>query len=288
MIPDEIPMRRIRSEELLLWVGVAVAFVPALATLARHWASEEYTQHGFLVPLVSIAMAKPRLRRLGPGGRHPRALAGLAASLLVYALGVLTGLATLQGLALVGAITSLVGMRWGGRGVVRLAFPLAFLLFMVPLPEAWVYPVIVELQGWASAAAVAALHVVDVAVARDGNVIRLAGGESLFVAEACSGITSLLSLIPIGVLLARFTQRGWGRRVLLVASVVPAALLGNAIRVIATVFAADAYGAARATSGALHESAGLLTSAFAVLLVLGFGALLARRAAREPSGPASA
>jgi exosortase len=281
-------MRRFRSDEILLWLAVAIVFAPAVLALADRWASAEYYQHGFLVPLVSIATAQPRLRRLGPGARHPLALAALAGALVVYALGVLVGGITAQGLALVAAIASLVGYRWGERGLRRLAFPLAFLLFMVPLPEAWVVPVIVTLQGWASAGAVAALNVLDVAVIREGNVIRLANGDALFVAEACSGITSLLSLIPIGVLLARFTQSGLARRLGLVAAVVPAALLGNAIRVIATVMAADAFGTQRATSGPIHESAGLLTSAFAVVLVIGFGALLSGHGRAAPADPASA
>ena len=95
-----------------------------------------------------------------------------------------------------------------------------------------------------------------------------------------------MSLIPVGVLLARFTQEGAWRRVLLVASVIPAALFGNMVRVIATVIAAHAYGAERATSGPIHESAGLLTSAFAVLRVIALGAVLTRvtgRAVRSAS-----
>jgi len=281
-VSEDPQMRRTRSDEIVLWIGVAVAFAPAVAALAEKWASAEYYQHGFLVPLVSIATAHPRIRGLGPGERWTPALVGLALALAVYGLGAAAAEVALQGVGLVAAVTALVGFHWGMRGVRRLAFPLAFLLFMVPLPEVWVSPVIVGLQTLASAAAVAALHALGVGVLRDGNVMRLASGDALFVAEACSGITSLLSLIPIGVLLARFTQVDAWRRVLLVASVVPAALLGNAIRVVATVLAASAWGAQRATSGALHESAGLLTSAFAVLLVVGFGALLARVA---PSAP---
>jgi exosortase len=125
-----------------------------------------------------------------------------------------------------------------------------------------------------------------VAVGREGNVIRLASGDALFVAEACSGITSLISLIPVGVLIARFTQEGLGRRLALVAAVVPAALLCNGIRVVATVIAANRFGVERATSGPLHESAGLLTSSFAVLLVIALGALMSRLAAQraEPAG----
>jgi exosortase len=270
------PVKRTRGDEIALWVGVAAAFAPAVGALAQRWASAEYYQHGFLVPLVSLLTAHPRLRALGPSERHTPALLGLALALGLYALGAAAAEVTLQGLALVAAITALVGFRWGMRGIRRLAFPLAFLLFMVPLPEVWVYPVVTRLQTFASACAVFILHVLDVPVMRDGNVMRLPDGASLFVAEACSGITSLLSLIPVGVLLARFTQQGAWQRVVLVASVVPAALLGNMIRVIATVMAAHAWGAQRATSGPLHESAGLLTSAFAVLLVVAFGTVIAR------------
>jgi exosortase len=269
-------MTRTRGDERALWIAVAVAFAPGVMALAHRWASAEYFQHGFLVPVVAFVTAQPRIRALGPSQRHRGALVGLGLALAVYALGVISGEVALTGLALVGAIAALVGYRWGARGLHRLAFPLAFLLFMVPPPEALVLPVVTSLQTVATACAVAVLHVFEVAVLRDGNVIRLPSGEALFVAEACSGITSLLSLIPVGVLLARFTQTGAWRRIALVAFVVPAALLGNGIRVIATVIAADAYGAHRVTTGPLHESAGLITSGFAVLLVVAFGVLLTR------------
>jgi exosortase len=272
---------RTQSDEIMLWIATAVVFVPGVIALAQRWASAEYFQHGFLVPVVSLASAHPRLRGLGPSERHRGALAGLVVSLAVYTLGMVAAETAFTGLALVGAIAALVGYRWGVRGLRRLAFPLGFLLFMVPLPEAIVLPVVTQLQIFASAGAVGVLHVFGVSVLRDGNVMRLAGGEALFVAEACSGITSLLSLIPVGVLLARFTQTGTWQRIAVVAAVVPAALLGNTIRVIATVLAAEAYGAQRATSGSLHASAGLLTSGFAMLVVVAIAGVIARR-----TGPA--
>jgi exosortase len=281
------PVQRTRGDEIALWIGLAAVFAPGVGALAERWASAEYYQHGFLVPLVSALTAHPRLRALGPSERHAPALLGLALALALYGLGVAAAEVTLQGLALVAAIAALVGFRWGMRGIRRLAFPLGFLLFMVPLPEVWVYPVVTRLQTFASACAVAVLNALDVPVMRDGNVMRLPNGASLFVAEACSGITSLLSLIPVAVLLARFTQRGMWQRVALVASVIPAALFGNMVRVIATVIAAHTWGAQRATSGPIHESAGLLTSAFAVLLVVAFGAALTR-ATRVPARGASA
>ena len=268
---------RTRNDELLLWIGTAVVFIPGVLALAQRWGSAEYFQHGFLVPVVSLATAHPRIHGLGPSERHQRALLGLVLALAVYAVGAAAGEAAFQGLALIGAIASLVGYRWGMRGLRRLAFPLGFLLFMVPLPESIVLPIVTKLQMLASAGAAGVLHVFGVTVMRDGNVMQLPNGEALFVAEACSGITSLLSLIPVGVVLARFTQTGLWQRLAVVAAVVPAALLGNMIRLVATVLAANAYGAERATSGGLHDSAGLLTSAFAVLIVVAISGVIARR-----------
>jgi len=279
---------RTRSDEIMLWIATAVVFVPGVIALAQRWASAEYFQHGFLVPVVSLASAHRQIRGLGPSHRHRRALAGLVLALVVYALGAVAAEVALQGLALVGAVASLVGYRWGVRGLRRLGFPIGFLLFMVPLPEAIVLPVVTKLQLFASAGAVGVLHVFGVTVLRDGNVMRLAGGDALFVAEACSGITSLLSLIPVGVLLARFTQTGTWQRIAVVAAVVPAALLGNMIRVIATVLAAQAYGAERVTEGPLHQSAGMITSAFAVLLVVAFGVWLARKSPQRRARTAQA
>ena len=101
------------------------------------------------------------------------------------------------------------------------------------------------------------------------TTIELPDGASLFVADACSGITSVITLLPLGVFLAYFTERTWGRRLILIGAIVPLAMIGNLIRVVGTVIAAQEVGVEAATSGAVHESAGILT------YVLGCAALLA-------------
>ena len=105
-------MPRTRSDEIVLWIAVAVVFVPGVIALAQRWASAEYFQHGFLVPVVSLATAHPRIRGLGPSERHRPALAGLALALAVYALGVLA-----SEVALIGARA---GRRDRGAGRVSL------------------------------------------------------------------------------------------------------------------------------------------------------------------------
>ncbi len=273
-----------RAKEKLIAAALALAFAPAVIALARVWSSVDYYSHGFLVPLVAYWIAqregKTRLRQRDE--RAPAGAAVIGLALALYAAGLVAGAAGLQGLGLIVAVAGGALYLLGAEGLRALAFPIAFLVFMLPLPSAWLTPVIVDLQLLVSSAAVAFLHAIGAAVAREGNVILLAGGDSLFVEEACSGITSIVTLTPLAVMLAYFTQRTLWRRLALIAAVVPAAMVANLLRVVFTVIMAQHLGAERATNNALHESAGLLTFVLACLALIGLGALL-----RGPRAPAA-
>jgi len=268
--------------------ALALAFVPALLALESVWSARFYYSHGYLVPLVAGAVAwgeRDALRGVA-GRRDLRALGALMACLAAYGLGVGMGSVSLQGVALVGAAAATVWLLRGPVWLRRLAFPLAFLIFMVPVPDAWLTPAILKLQLWVSSAAVALLQGGGVSVLRVGNVIELPGGDALFVAEACSGITSVVTLAPLAVLLARYVETDGVRRALLVAAVVPVAMLGNLGRVVGTVVAARQVGAEAATTGFFHEAAGLGVYAVACLGLVGLGMLL-RRSPADGTGPES-
>ena len=153
---------------------------------------------------------------------------------------------------------------------------------MVPLPDSLVTPVVVQLQLFVSSLGVGLLHLAGLPVYREGNVIHLPGGESLFVAEACSGITSIITLPPLAVFYAYFTERRWGRQLVLVAAVVPLAMLANLVRVIATVIASGYVGTKAATGGPLHETAGVFTYVLGLLALMLIGSAM-RRLAPEPA-----
>lgn len=267
-----------RSSEWVLVGGLLVAFVPALLSLSAVWSSVDYYSHGFLVPVVAFWIARQQAGRaaLRSGAGTPLGLAVLVVALGLYAVGLTGGSASLQGLAFIGALAGLVLHLRGPDALRALAFPIAFLGFMIPLPGDWITPFIVKLQLIVSSGAVDFLHLFDVAVARQGNVLLLPGGETLFVDEACSGITSIVTLTPLAVVLAYYTGRGVWRRVALVAAVLPVAMLWNLVRVVATVVAARSYGAEVATGSALHESAGLVTFVAACLVLIGLSSLLRR------------
>ena len=258
------------------WALVAllgIAFAPAFVAMAGVWSSVDYQSHGYLVPLVALWAASGKRRALArlPAARDLRGLPVLLLSFALYLVGVGTSWVSLQGLAVIVGVAGMVLYLRGPAWLRSLVFPIAYLLFMVPIPEPLLTPVIVELQLWVSQVGVWLLQLWGVPVLRNGNVIELPGDVSLFVAEACSGITSVVTLLPLGVFLAYFTEKTWPRRLVLVAAVLPLAMAGNLVRVIGTVLAAREVGAAAATEGAAHEAAGLLTYVIGCLALLALG-----------------
>ncbi len=257
---------------------LAMIWIPGLLALGRVWSTVEYASHGFLVPFVALWASTAHRQRLSELGRHPvrGGMLWIGVSVLVYLLALAIGDVSLIGLVAVATVCLVVLALRGAEWLRTLCFPLAYLLFMVPLPPDWVSPVIVRLQLLMSSLAVWILQEAGIAIYREGNVLMLPGDRNLFVAEACSGITSLITLIPIGVFIAYFTQSRFSRRLVLVASVLPIALAGNLLRVLLTVEVAIWGDVELATQGPLHEWAGIGTYVIGCLCLLGVGALMQR------------
>lgn len=267
------PVREAALAALLL-----LAFTPLFVRLAAEWSTRAEYGHGFLVPVVSLFALLRDRRRLA---RLPRATSGigfvaLALSIALYVLATAAGLTALAGLTFPAALASGIWWLRGAAWARALAFPIGFLLFAVPLPEPWLAPLVVRLRLFVTEAAVAVLHAFGLPVAREGNVLLLPGGGELFVADACSGVSALVTLSPLAVLLAWFTERGLWRRLVLVASVLPIALAGNLVRIVGTALAALRFGTEAATEASAHESLGLMAYVGGCLALLAVGAAMRR------------
>jgi exosortase len=265
-------------DRLVLFALVAV-FLPALATLVRVWETVDSQSHGFLVAAVAgwIAWSTRARQRLQPRRLDVRGAALLALALALYAASLLAGSPSGQGLALVMAIAGAVWWRQGPRRLRAMAFPIAYLLFMVPIPADWFTPLAVRLLLTVSWASAAVLHVLGLEVTREGNVLTLAGGTPLLVAEACSGLTAILTLLPIAVLVAYLSPLRGARRIALVASALPIAMAANLLRVILTVLAAQIWSASTVTSDPWHSLVGLLLYLIACVGLLAFARILRPR-----------
>jgi len=239
-----------------------------LRSLVHQWASDDNYSHGFLILPIAIYCAWERrdlLRRIEPRP-HAGGLALVLLSLATFAMGALAAELFLMRLSLVGVIVGALVFVWGPSFLRALAFPLALLPLMIPLPTIVFNQIALPLQLIASRVGETVIGAAGIPVLREGNILELPG-MTLAVAEACSGIRSLLSLVTLAILLAYFLGTGlWGRLVV-VASAVPIAIMANAARVAGTGLTAH-WAGRPAAEGFFHGFSGwlLFVTAFAVLI----------------------
>jgi len=273
---------------LLLAAAVLALYWPVLQALAQQWWDDPNYSHGFLVPLFSafvIWERRARLRQIAP---RP-ALAGLTvmlASLGLLFLGLLGAELYLTRISLIGVILGLLLFLRGWPLVKALAFPLAALLLMIPLPAIVYNEVVFPLQLAASQLAAGTLQTCRLMpVLREGNVLILPNA-TLEVAEACSGIRSLLALLALSVMYGYFAERRtWVRGVLCIA-VLPIAVLSNAARVMFAAVGSRYWGDA-VVEGLPHLLSGIVLFVVATGAMIGFHVLL-RALARRPAPAAAA
>ena len=253
---------------------VIVIYTPILRGLVGNWIENEDYSHGFLIVPLSLYFIWERRDKLAALPIEPSwwgvpLLVLSSLTLFIGRLGVeymnmrVSFVLMLNGLALL-----LLGRR-----IYRvLAFPLLFLFLMVPLPQSIVNTIAFPLQLIAAGLAVEALQWIGVPALVEGNIIHLANGP-LFVAEACSGLRSLMALITLGVVFAYFFRRNLAERLVIVASTIPIAIVVNSFRVALTGVLAYYFGP-DAAGGVVHETQGLFTFGIAFLLLLGEAWLL--------------
>jgi exosortase len=167
--------------------------------------------------------------------------------------------------SLIGVLAGAVLYLYGWEHLRVVWFPLAFLLLMIPLPAIIFNQVAFPLQLVASRFGEAVLRLFDVPVLREGNVITLANTQ-LEVAEACSGIRSLISLLTLGVVYGYFTDKRFLVRLVIALSTIPVAIVANGLRVAGTGIAAYHYGE-EAAQGFFHEFSGWVVFVVSLAMV---------------------
>ncbi len=256
---------------LVVWL-----YLPVLKHLAWQWWDDENYSHGFLIPFMSAYFVwdrRERLRRLSDAPSWlglPVLVAGMG---LLFLGNVAAELFTMRTSLLV-ILAGLVLYFLGREHLKALAFPILYLVFMIPPPAIIFNAIAFPLQLFAARTATATLQLLDIPVLREGNVITLAN-TTLEVAEACSGIRSLVTLLALSTTLAYFTQRRFWRAMALILSAVPIAIVANASRVAGTGILAHYYGP-QVAQGFLHTFSGWVLFLVATALLGITGGLLAK------------
>jgi exosortase len=252
-----------------LSLGVAAGFVywPVGRKLVADWWTDPDASHGLVVVPVAVLFAWTRRQELLQAPRAPKlvGLVGVVAAMGLLVVGTLGAELFLTRISFLFLVAGSLVHLYGWRHVRLLAFPLVLLLLSIPIPAILVTHVTLPLQFAASRTAEAAVAAAGIPVLREGNVLMLSNA-TLQVAEACSGIRSLVSLAAVAVIFARFADRRWPARLAIVLSSVPVAVAVNGLRVAVTSVATYYYGPGVA-EGFVHESLGWLTFLLAFAMV---------------------
>jgi exosortase len=252
----------------LLAVVLTAVYWEIAVGLVRQWAADDNYTHGFLIPPLALFFAWQQRSALARAPLRPSlwGLAGIGAAAALLVVGTMAAELFLVRLSLVLAIAGAVAFLGGLAHLRTLRFPMAFLLLMIPLPAIVFNQIAFPLQLLASEVGEVTLRAAGVPVLRDGNVLELELVR-LEVAEACSGIRSLVSLVTVALIFGRFGGLSGPRLCLLAAATVPIAIAANAARVAGTGLAAHVWGQA-VLEGAIHAASGTLVFIVAVSALL--------------------
>jgi exosortase len=221
-------------------------------------------EHGILVIPAAAYMAWTKKDKLKTVPRRPSAWGAFL--LFAGALQALLGLAAqwiwVGRMAFLVSLVGCIVAVYGWRMVRELIYPLCTLLLMVAPPTFLFSRLTLSLQLLASRLGESSLEALGYSVLREGNILELVGIK-LSVEEACSGIRSLMAIIFMCVLYNYFFVQGWSMKTLILVMAIPIAILGNAVRIVATGIASQ-YNPAL-VSGAAHEALGYVTVFIAAL-----------------------
>ena len=251
----------------LLSASFTLVYARTVKNLAWDWASDDNYSHGFLIPFIAAYMIYQKKDKLSGMptrtshwgilyilmGMFFLAVGNIGAELFVMRFSMLV---TLWGLTLYSF----------GTGISRQVFiPIAYLIFMIPIPKIIWNQVAFPLQLFSAKLSGVFIQLIGIPVFRQGNILHLAN-TSLEVIDACSGLRSLTSLLALSGAFAYITSLKNISRWIIFLSGVPIAVAVNILRLNITAIMAHHIGP-EAAQGFLHEMAGILNFVIALIIM---------------------
>jgi exosortase len=231
---------------------------PVLQHAFEVWSGNEDLHFGWLLlPTALWLVWRSRAQlRLSPSTRGARAglvlaLVSIAAYLLCERVAARTPAALMAGLVVGAEVCYL----WGARTALLLAFPIGLVTYGLALQQTLIAPLAFALQGFTAVSAADLGRVLGLDIVREGLVLR-GSAFAFVVAEACSGMNSLLALLGLAAIWAYMVRGTTGARAAIVAAVLPLVVAANTTRVVLVLLIASAFGQDAAT-GFFHGASSL-------------------------------
>ena len=236
----------------------------------KYQGGESYYSHGYLIPLVSAYLIFRQKNRLSamPLSSAPIGLPVIVISLAVHVFGVVGDVNFVSAFSLV---MYLIGcsLFFGGKDITKvIAFPLFFLFFLCPVPDAYLDVVALPLKSMATTFSLSVIDLTGIPCMREGFRLHLPG--SIFiVGTPCNGLRSLIALSTVGFLFVYFLRSSWWKKMFFLSLIPPVAIVLNGLRISALLLISYAFGQEAASPESLvHDGSGI------VVFLIGLMALM--------------
>ncbi|MCX6831502.1 MAG: exosortase/archaeosortase family protein [candidate division Zixibacteria bacterium] len=260
---------------LVLVAAFLILYLPILIDLVSDWYHDPNYGHGFLIIPVSawLIWKKRAVLKTIPLETGKWGLPITIASLALFILGTAGAEFFTTRVSMVGLLFGITLYMAGPRFLREIWFAFFFLLFMIPVPYIIYYAATFPLQLLGSKIAAGVLGIIGIPHLRQGNIIHLPDNYSLEVAEACSGLRSLVTLLALGALLSYLTLKTKWKAMTLFLATIPIAIAANIFRI--TITAIGAYGISRKIAeDFMHELSGTIVFMFSLLCLLILSSIL--------------
>ena len=251
---------------LLMW---AIVFYPLYQGIIGSWLYDSNNSHGILVPFISLFLIWKKRTELKLCSIivDMRGLFLLFISLVLYIASYAGDVTVAARSMMVFSLMGLVLYNFGKYIFKKIRFPLLFMLFMIPIPVSIVGLFSLPLQRLASDISAALIRMASIPVYQEGNMLYFAQTQ-LEIAEACSGIHSMMAMLMLGTIFVYLTRMSLLGAVLMIASAIPISMIANIARVTGTGILAHLYGA-KVAKGFLHEFSGIAVFFLGLTLMWG-------------------
>ncbi len=256
---------------VLLFFGL---YYQIIFYMVQDWYNDSNYSHGFLIPFISAYIIWKNKEEISRVKIKEDSIGFLIilVGLVLYILGVTGAEFFTMRFSMIPVMLGIVYCLCGREMAKNVLLPVGFLVCMIPIPSIIFNVVAFPLKLFAANIATNVIQLLSIPVVRDGNIIHLTD-MTLEVADACSGIRSLMSMIALGVAYAYLFQNSVIKRLILVLFIVPITITANVARVTGTGILSHYVGPA-AAQGFFHEFAGIFIFMVAFAMFIAVAAIL--------------